>query len=292
MSKSLIGCHALVWTGTFDAQGIRLSVEKTKQAGFDLVEFPLMDPFTFDTAVAKAALAQHGMAASASLGLSPATDVSSEDPEIVAAGEKLLMRALEVVAELGGTQLCGVIYSAMRKYMDPLTEKGLANSVNTIGNVADRAAELGLSIALEVVNRYETNILNTGRQALAYARKVGRSNVAVHLDSYHMNIEESDMYAPVLDCAGQLGYVHVGESHRGYLGTGNVDFDSYFKALGRIGYQGPIVFESFSSAVVAPDLSRMLGIWRNLWQDNDELAANANDYIRGHLTAVESIDLH
>ena len=292
MSNSLIGCHALVWTGTFDPDGIRLSVEKTKQAGFDLVEFPLMDPFTFDTAVAKVALAQHGMAASASLGLSPATDVSSEDPEIVAAGEKLLMRALEVVAELGGTQLCGVIYSAMRKYMDPLTEQGLANSINTIGNVADRAAELGLSIALEVVNRYETNILNTGRQALAYVEKVGRSNVAVHLDSYHMNIEESDMYAPVLDCADQLGYVHIGESHRGYLGTGNVDFDSYFKALGRIGYQGPIVFESFSSAVVAPDLSRMLGIWRNLWQDNDELASNANDFIRGHLTAVESINLH
>ncbi|SDP14899.1 D-tagatose 3-epimerase [Nakamurella panacisegetis] len=292
MSNSLIGCHALVWTGTFDPDGIRLSVEKTKRAGFDLVEFPLMDPFTFDTAVAKAALAQHGMAASASLGLSPATDVSSEDPAIVASGQKLLMRALEVVAELGGTQLCGVIYSAMKKYMDPLTEQGLANSIDAIGKVADRAAELGLSIALETVNRYETNILNTGRQALAYVEKVGRDNVAVHLDSYHMNIEESDMYAPVLDCGDKLGYVHIGESHRGYLGTGSVDFDSYFKALGRIGYQGPIVFESFSSAVVAPDLSRMLGIWRNLWDDNEELASNANDFIRGHITAVASINLH
>lgn len=291
-SRSLIGCHALVWTGTFDAAGIRLSVEKTEQAGFDLVEFPLMDPFTFDTAVARAALTEHGMAASASLGLSPATDISSEDPDIVAAGEALLMRAVEIVGELGGTQLCGVIYSAMKKYMDPVTQLGLDNSISTIGRVADRAAELGLSLALEVVNRYETNILNTGRQALAYVDRVGRPNVAVHLDSYHMNIEESDMYSPVLDCGDRLGYVHIGESHRGYLGTGNVDFDSYFKALGRIGYQGTIVFESFSSAVVAPDLSRMLGIWRNLWQDSDELASNANDFIRGHLTAVKSIDLH
>jgi D-psicose/D-tagatose/L-ribulose 3-epimerase len=292
MSTSLIGCHALVWTGTFDAAGIRLSVARTKQAGFDLVEFPLMDPFTFDVRVARQALAEHGMSASASLGLSEATDVSSEDPAVVAAGEALLMRATEVVAELGGTQLCGVIYSAMRKYMDPVTEKGLANSIATIGRVADRAAQLGVSIALEVVNRYETNILNTGRQALAFVDRVVRPNVAVHLDSYHMNIEESDLYSPVLDCGDRLGYVHVGESHRGYLGTGNVDFDSYFKALHRIDYQGTIVFESFSSAVVAPDLSRMLGIWRNLWQDNDELASNANDFIRGHLTAVRSIDLH
>lgn len=292
MSNSLIGCHALVWTGTFDAAGIRLSVEKTKQAGFDLVEFPLMDPFSFDTAVAVAALEEHGMSASASLGLSPATDISSEDPDVVAAGEALLMRAVDVVSELGGTQLCGVIYSAMKKYMDPLTAIGLENSIRTIGRVADHAATLGLSLALEVVNRYETNILNTGRQALGYLERVDRPNVAVHLDSYHMNIEESDMYSPVLDCREQLGYVHIGESHRGYLGTGNVDFDAYFKALGRIGYHGPIVFESFSSAVVAPDLSRMLGIWRNLWQDNDELGRNANDFIRGHLTAVKSIDLH
>jgi D-psicose/D-tagatose/L-ribulose 3-epimerase len=292
MSSSPIGCHALVWTGTFDQEGIQLSVRKTAEAGFDLVEFPLMDPFTFDTAVAGAALAEHGLSASASLGLSDATDISSEDPDVVAAGEALLTRALEVVAELGGTQLCGVIYSAMKKYMEPVTARGLDNSVNTIGRVADRAAELGLSLALEVVNRYETNILNTGRQALMFVDKVGRPNVSVHLDSYHMNIEESDMYSPVLDCGDRLGYVHIGESHRGYLGTGSVDFDSYFKALGRIGYQGTIVFESFSSAVVAPDLSRMLGIWRNLWQDNDELASNANDFIRGHLTAVASIGLH
>ena len=292
MTSSLIGCHALVWTGTFDADGIVLSVQKTAQAGFDLVEFPLMDPFSFDTAVAAAALAEHGLSASASLGLSGATDISSEDPHVVAAGEALLMRAVEVVAEIGGTQLCGVVYSAIQKYLDPVTDKGLENSTTTIGRVADHAAGLGVSLGLEVVNRYETNILNTGRQALAFLDRVGRPNVAVHLDSYHMNIEESDMFSPVLDCGDRLGYVHVGESHRGYLGTGTVDFDSYFKALGRIGYAGTIVFESFSSAVVAPDLSRMLGIWRNLWQDNDELGRNANDFIRGHLTAVKSIGLH
>ena len=87
-------------------------------------------------------------------------------------------------------------------------------------------------------------------------------------------------------------YVHIGESHRGYLGTGSVDFDSFFRALGRIGYDGPIVFESFSSAVVAPDLADMLGIWRNLWADNVDLAAHANAFIRDKLRSVETIALH
>ncbi|KQQ67392.1 sugar phosphate isomerase/epimerase family protein [Microbacterium sp. Leaf320] len=287
-----IGCHGLVWTGHFDADGIRLSVEKTKAAGFDLIEFPLMDPFSFDVAAAKDALEEHDLAVSASLGLSGSTDVTSSDPAVVASGEALLVKAVDVLAELGGRHFCGVIYSAMQKYMDPVTPEGLESSRRTIARVADHAAERGISVSLEVVNRYETNVLNTARQALAYLAEIDRPNLGIHLDTYHMNIEESDMFAPVLDAAPALRYVHIGESHRGYLGTGTVDFDTFFKALGRIGYDGPIVFESFSSAVVAPDLSRMLGIWRNLWNDNVELGAHANAYIRDKLVAVDSIRLH
>ncbi|MEA1263263.1 sugar phosphate isomerase/epimerase [Microbacterium sp. STF-2] len=287
-----IGCHGLVWTGNFDAEGIRLAVRKTKEAGFDLIEFPLMDPFSFDVSVAKDALEEYDLAVSASLGLSEATDVTNSDPAIVAAGEALLLKAVDVLADLGGQHFCGVIYSAMKKYMEPVTAGGLASSKAAIARVADHAAERGVSVALEVVNRYETNVLNTARQALEYVAEVDRPNLGIHIDTYHMNIEESDMFAPVLDAAPALRYVHIGESHRGYLGTGTVDFDTFFKALGRIGYDGPIVFESFSSAVVAPDLSRMLGIWRNLWNDNVELGAHANAYIRDKLVAVESIRLH
>jgi D-psicose/D-tagatose/L-ribulose 3-epimerase len=72
-----IGCHGLVWTGVFDAPGIRLAAEKTKQAGFDLIEYPLMDPFSFDVAAARSALDEHGLQVSASLGLSETTDISS-----------------------------------------------------------------------------------------------------------------------------------------------------------------------------------------------------------------------
>lgn len=287
-----IGCHGLVWTGDFDEAGIRLAAEKTREAGFDLIEYPLMDPFSFDGAVAAAAVAECGLSVSASLGLSAATDVASEDAAVVAAGEALLLRAVEVTAEMGGRDFCGVIYSAMQKYMEPVTARGLENSRRTIARVADYAAACGIRVSLEVVNRYETNVLNTARQALAYLAEVDRPNLGVHLDTYHMNIEESDMFAPVLDAAPSLRYVHIGESHRGYLGTGSVDFDTFFKALGRIDYDGPIVFESFSSAVVAPDLSRMLGIWRNLWTDNDELGAHANAFIRDKLVAVDSIRLH
>lgn len=287
-----IGCHGLVWTGSFDAQGIRLAAQKTKEAGFDLIEYPLMDPFTFDTEVAVAALVENELKASASLGLSESTDVTSSEPEVVAAGERLLMRAVDVLADMGGTHLCGVVYSAMKKYMEPVTAQGLENSQRAIERVADHAASRGVNVGLEVVNRYETNVLNTARQAKSFVAEVNRSNLGIHLDTYHMNIEESDMFAPVLDSGELLNYVHIGESHRGYLGTGHVDFGNFFKALARIGYDGPITFESFSSAIVAPDLSRMLGIWRNLWEDNADLGAHANRFIRDQLTAVDPISLH
>lgn len=287
-----IGCHGLVWTGKFDAPGIHLAAQKTREAGFDLIEYPLMDPFSFDAAAAVQALSESGLEASASLGLSEATDVTSDDPAVVAAGEELLIRAVDITAQLGGEYLCGVIYSAMKKYMEPATPSGIEQSQRVISRVADHAADKGVRIALEVVNRYETNVLNTARGALGYLKEVNHPNVGIHLDTYHMNIEESDMFSPVLDSGDALHYVHIGESHRGYLGTGTVDFDSFFKALGRSGYDGPITFESFSSAVVAPELSRMLGIWRNLWQDNTELGAHASAFIKDKLTAVRTINLH
>jgi len=287
-----IGCHASVWTGEFDDTGLQLAIDKTSAAGFDLIEIPLMDPDKADPATVRGMLDSAGLATTASLGLSEHTDISSEDPEVVAAGEALLGRCLEFLSDVGGTHLVGVIYCAMRKYMAPATALNRQHSIEAISRLATRAAELGVQVGVEVVNRYESNVLNTSRQALSYVEDAAVENLVIHLDTYHMNIEEPDMFTPVLDAGSRLGYVHIGESHRGYLGSGTVDFDSFFRALATIGYDGPVVFESFSSAVVHPDLSNMLGIWRNLWEDGDDLGRHANSYIRNQLATVASIRMH
>ncbi len=175
----------------------------------------------------------------------------------------------------------------------PATPAQREGAQAVLRRVAQRAEDLGITLAVEVVNRYESNQFNTARQALAFIEETGHDNIGLHLDTYHMNIEEPDMWQPVLDGADRLRYVHIGESHRGYLGTGTVDFDGFFSALGRVGYDGPLAFESFSTAVVSESLSNDLAIWRNLWQDGgDDLAAHANRYIRGALRAVETVALH
>jgi D-psicose/D-tagatose/L-ribulose 3-epimerase len=99
-----------------------------------------------------------------------------------------------------------------------------------------------------------------------------------------MNIEESDFVTPVEAVANRLRYLHIGESHRGYLGTGTIDFDALFGAVRTVGYTGPVTFESFSSAVVHPDLSNSLAVWRNLWDDSKDLAETAYSFMASRLT--------
>ncbi|MGO1286490.1 MAG: sugar phosphate isomerase/epimerase family protein [Brachybacterium sp.] len=287
-----IGVHGLVFAGEFDEGGLVASASGAQQAGFDLLELPLADPFGADGALIGRIVREHDLALTASLGLTADTDVSSEDPATVRRGTDLLRRAVDVVAEAGGEHLCGVIHSAMQKYLRPATEAGRENSARALAEVAEHARGAGIPISLEIVNRYESNLVNTARGALAHLEQIDHPNAHLHLDTYHMNIEESDMASPVLESGDALRYVHIGESHRGYLGTGSVDFGTFYRALDRIGYDGPIVFESFSSAVVSEALSNTLGVWRNLWDDSADLAAHANRTIRDSLRAVETISLH
>lgn len=283
-----IGIHALVWVGDTTPDSVQAAVEQTAAAGYDLLEFSLHDAVNLDRAATRAALQQHGIGAACSRGLAPDADVSSEDPRIVARGAELLQQSLAVTHDIGATVLTGALYSAFGKAARPLSRAGRDNVVGVLKELAVDAAKVGVTLGLEVCNRYETNVVNTARDALALADDIGADNVMIHLDIYHMNIEEDGLAQPVLDTGDRLGYVHVGENHRGYLGSGHLDFASFFEALDRIDYAGPITFESFSSAVLAPGLSNDLAIWRNLWTDGDDLARHAHRFILDQLQAARA----
>ncbi len=276
------GGHALVWSGDWTPEGARKAISGAARAGYDYIEIALLDPWQIDVALTKDLLQEFQLRAHASLGLSASTDVTSTNPAIIAKGDELLRKATEVLYALGGTELCGVIYCALGKYPGPATQENRANAVAAMQRLADYAADKGINIDLEVVNRYETNIMNTGLEGLEFLDAVNRDNAFLHLDTYHMNIEEDGMAKSVLAAGDKLGYVHIGESHRGYLGTGNVNFAAFFNALKQINYQGPMTFESFSSRIVDPKLSNTLYVWRNLWDDSDDLAKTALQFMREH----------
>ncbi|MEU7852478.1 sugar phosphate isomerase/epimerase [Nonomuraea sp. NPDC049141] len=283
-----IGVHALVWAGDTTPASVEHAIRKTKETGFDLLELSLHDSINLDVPAARDALRSAGLGVACSRGLAFDADVSSDDADVVARGEKLLQDSLAITGELGGTHFTGALYSALGKYDRPLTDAGRRNVVSVLRGLAQEARRRGMTLGLEICNRYETNVINTAHDALRLADDIGEDNVLIHLDTYHMNIEEDDLVRPVREVGSRLGYVHIGENHRGYLGSGHLDFTSFFHALADIGYRGPITFESFSSAVVARGLSNDLAVWRNLWSDGEDLARQAHGFIAGQLHASQS----
>lgn len=279
-----LGIHALVWVGDTSPTSVQSAVEQTVSAGYDILEFSLHDSVNLDRAATKALLRQHGLQAVCSRGLALDADVSSEDPAVVSRGVDLLRESVAVTAGIGGTLLTGALYSAFGKAPGPLSRAGRANVVAVLRELAVDAAAVGVTLGLEICNRYETNVVNTAREALSLADEIDADNIIIHLDTFHMNIEEDDLVQPVRDAGARLGYVHIGENHRGYLGSGHLDFPSFFGALAESDYRGPLTFESFSSAVLAPGLSNDLAIWRNLWSDGDDLARRAHAFMADGLT--------
>jgi D-psicose/D-tagatose/L-ribulose 3-epimerase len=279
MSDNKVGVHALVFAGGTNPTDIDHAIAETKAAGYDILELSLHDATNLDAVAARVSFQAAGLDVVCSRGLAFDADISSEDATVVARGAALLQTSLELTHSMGGKLLTGALYSAFGNFGRALTPAGRSNVVSVLKDLAVDAKSKGVNLGLEVCNRYETNVINTAADALRLADDIGHDNVVIHLDSYHMNIEEHDFVRPVRLVGDRLGYVHIGENHRGYLGGGHIDFTSFFHALADVGYAGAITFESFSSAVVSPTLSNDLSIWRNLWEDGPALAKHARTFI-------------
>ena len=282
-----LGVHALVWVGGWSHEECARAIGQTADLGYDLIEIPALDPKSIDVDFTRRTLEQNKLGVTMSLGLDAAGDISSGDPEKIKRGEALLLDALRVARDIGATHVCGILYSAFQKYFVPPTERGIQGSIDAIRRFCAEAAKSNITIGMEVVNRYESNVLNTAAQAVDFCNRVGAPNIKVHLDTYHMHIEEADIEAAIVETGPMLGYFHIGESNRGYLGAGSLDFDRVFRGLAKAEYKGPITFESFSSAVVNQPLSGILAIWRNLWTDGRDLAGHAKDFIEAGLKAAQ-----
>ncbi|MBB3314128.1 D-psicose/D-tagatose/L-ribulose 3-epimerase [Rhizobium sp. BK196] len=277
MSK--IGVHSFVWSAGSSRDELERTLARSHELGFKLVEFSYLDPKLVDVKWLSSRIRELGFDVAVSMGLPADGDISSDNPAVVANGEAILDRAVALVRDIGGTKLAGILSSSHGKQERALSRKAWDTSVSTLSRVADRARESGVTLNLEIVNRFESNMLNTAAQGLAYINDTGASNVFLHLDTFHMNIEEADVGLAIRNAADKIGYVHIGESHRGFLGTGNIDFAAIFDALIAIGWDDYVTFESFSTAIVDKDLSLKTAIWRNLWDDNVALARHARQFI-------------
>jgi D-psicose/D-tagatose/L-ribulose 3-epimerase len=286
ISMNKLGIHALVWAGGWSHDECTKAITQTAEIGYDYIEIPALNPSSIDVDFTRCQLESANLGVTLSLGLAPEADISSEDLDKIARGEAILKDAVTLARDLGSAHVCGILYSAFTKYYNPPTKKGIENSIDVLRRIGEQAQKSNITIGLEVVNRYESNVLNTAAQAVALCKRIDSPNVKVHLDTYHMNIEENDFVSAMIDTGDYLNYFHIGESHRGYLGSGSINFDHVFRGLAYSGYTGPITFESFSSAVVHKELANILGIWRNLWTDGYDLAVHAKSFMDAHLISA------
>jgi D-psicose/D-tagatose/L-ribulose 3-epimerase len=269
-----IGIHLSYWQESW-SDPLAPLFQRAKDAGFDVVELPLLTPHQMDFQYLKSELERAGLLASCGTGLSPATDITSPDPDIRAAGMAHLRACLEGAAELGSPVLGGLTYAPWGVFPPGDWSCRREQCVTSLKQAAEVAQQLDVTLCLELVNRFEGYLLNTVEQGLALIEAVGHPAVRLHLDTFHMNIEEDDLPSAIRLADDRLGHLHCVANNRKAPGKGHIDWVGVRSALHAIHYQGYLVAESFVNP--AGEVGRGLNIWRSL---ADELDLNAREIAR------------
>ena len=275
-----ITCHtnALV-PDTADA-GFPDALDFVAELGYTSIVLPPMDPSSTDTAALAAALAERGLSPiTIAGGISPETDVRSEDADTRRRGADMLKSVVDLTAALGGNQMNGVPYGIFGHF-GPTSEAEFVRSAQTVGEVANYAKERGVMMTFEVLNRYETSVVNTASRAMEFVAQSGSDNLFIHLDTFHMSIEEPDLLAAISTALPKLGYLELGQTARGMLSKGLVNNVEVVRHALASGYTGRIGIEAFSRAILPDFVSDMLAIWREPYTSGPELVTDAIEVIR------------
>jgi len=267
----MYGAHTFLWIDEWTTEKGNKAIAATAEAGFDFIEISLLRPDEFDVAAHKKALTEAGIEATGSLVLPEWAHM----PEEPAKAKQFLSSALEKLEAVGGTYLGGCIAFALGKFTG---DRQVV--IDTLGEVAVDAKKRGITLGIEVVNRYESNLYNTVVDTRETILASGADNIKVHVDTYHMLYEEEGFYKPLVESADVLGYMHMSENHRGLLGSGTVNWDEVFRGLVDAHYKGPMVVKSFPA--VNPDLAAAIKLWRPPTQSSEFLAREGLKFLKEH----------
>jgi len=259
----------------WDRDGAERAIASAVDYKMDFIEIPMLNPPAIDAEHTRALLEKHALRAMCSLGL-PEHALPSNNPD--AAIEHLRV-ALDKTKALGSEGLSGVTFGGIgERSGHPPTEIELDNVARVLGATAKYAKSLGLLFGIEPVNRYENHLINTGWQAVSMIERIGADNIFIHLDTYHMNIEEKGAGNGILDAREYLKYIHLSESDRGTPGEGCCDWDEIFATLAAIKFKGGLAMESFIN--MPPELSYGLSVWRPVANSFEEVMDKGLPFLR------------
>ena len=269
------GVHTSMWTMHWDRAGAEKTIPAAAAYKMDFIEIALLNTAIVDAAHTRALLEKHGMRAVGSLGL-PQANWASVNPD---GAIEQLTRSLDKAAEMGAEALSGVTYGGIGQRTGlPPTMEEYDNIAKALAAAARHAKKLGIAFGIEPVNRYENHLINTGWQARWMIEKVGADNIFIHLDTYHMNIEEKGAGNGILDARDHLRYIHLSESDRGTPGMGTCDWDEVYATLAAIGFKGGLAMESFIN--MPPEVGYGLAVWRPVAENFQEVMDKGLPFLR------------
>jgi D-psicose/D-tagatose/L-ribulose 3-epimerase len=212
---------------------------RLKSLGFDGVEL-MGDLEQYNAAEADRILQDHGLDV---FSLTPANvDLAHPDTAVRSSAMDYYLRLLDFAAELGRPLVaCHGLVGRVRAITTQAEERAVF--VEAVHKIGERAGTLGLRLVMEVLNRYEAHLVNTGAEAVQFVADVAVDSVGILLDAYHMNIEEADPPAALRLAGERLWLYHAADSNRQGIGRGHTDFGAQVAALADIGYAGPIILE-------------------------------------------------
>lgn len=249
------------------------------EAGYSSIVLPPLDPDSTDIPRLAGLLSERSLAPITLAVQWPGVDVSSTSAEERAAGLSHLKRVVEFSTAVGGRQMNGVPYGVFGRAEAAPSLDRRRWSAAAVGEVADLAHDAGITMTFEVLNRYETAMINTAQQALDFVTLSGSDHLKIHLDTFHMAIEESNMFDAIAHALPKLGYLELGQSGRGSLASGSVDVSAVISHAQNLGYRGPYGVEAFSAAFLTPDVAGMLAIWREPFTDGVSFAQESRRII-------------
>lgn len=267
---------------------------RMKAAGMDFVELLVPEEGEMDPAEAGRAAADAGLFIALAARVNLQRDLASDDPAAHEAGVAYLQRCVDVAVAMGATIVGGPLYGTPLVFAGrpphPITEDQraarVARVVAGLQTAGSYAAEHGIILAVEPLNRFETDFCNTAHQAVELVRLVDRPAVGVMLDTFHMNMEDDDLPQAIRATGRHLVHFQANENHRGFLGTGHIDWPAICRALADISYAGPITLEPFRRTDMR--LSVPLAQWRPPAHDEDADLAHSAAFLRGCLHAVRA----
>jgi len=275
-----IGVSTWLWTSPFNIKTIQL-FPKIKELGYDVVEIPVEDPALIDIKQVKEALDEHGLEATVCGAFGPGRDFTNNDPAYHKECFEYIESCLNICTGLGAAFFAGPMYSAVGKARLVSPEQKMREwdmAVSNLEKVCELARTKGLEIALEPLNRFESDLVNSAEDVMRLIKDINHPAAKVLLDSFHMNIEEPDIENAILLAGDKLIHMQVSENYRGTPGTGQTRWDAYKRGLEAIGYEGVVSIESFTPEV--KELAGAVCIWKPLVPDQDEFAREGLRFLK------------